>query len=151
MAHSFVIRVRLSEVKMGHKSGNYNGKAYFDYEIERYKDKKTSAYLTIDEVEDLAHNQDYDWVEENYEYVTLSLDIEGTSYFTQGKYYGPSEDCYPDEGETEITSILYGKEDWDDKITKHERDYIIDMIAEHAQEDYDGDPDVDEDRDYDIY
>jgi hypothetical protein len=76
----------------------------------------------------------------------VTVDVEGRSYFAAGKTYGPPEDCYPDEGETEILSVLLGKEDWEDKLTSSEREYIIDMIVEGAIENFAGDPD---DKDYD--
>ena len=51
---------------------NYNGTASFDYEVERYKDKKTGKYITLDEVESLArHQENEDWVDENYQYLIV--------------------------------------------------------------------------------
>lgn len=122
---------------------NYSGNACFEYEVERYQDKNTKTYLTLDDVEGLARNHEEEWIDENFSYVCLTLDVEGNSYFQSGRFNCSNDDAYPDEGDTEITSItLYGKEeDWEDKITSSEREYIVDRIAEESMENYDGDPD----------
>lgn len=114
--------------------GGYSGTASFDFEIERYKDKKTGQYIAyvLGEVD-----------EERYEYTTISLHVEGRSYFQPGKLYGPPENCYPDEGETEIESAVGpdGK-DWTDQLTHSEHDSLLEMIQENVQDGLDGpDPD----------
>jgi hypothetical protein len=117
----------------------YSGTASFEFEIERYKDKESGELLTHEKV-----NPDDDGFE--FEYQTFTLQVEGRSYFAPGRCYGPPENCYPDEGETEIESVLGpdGK-DWEDKLTSEERESILTMIDEQVQ---DQEPDVDED-DYD--
>lgn len=114
--------------------GGYSGTASFDFEIERYKDKKTGQYIAyvLGEVD-----------EERYEYTTLTLHVEGRSYFQPGKLYGPPENCYPDEGETEIEAAVGpdGK-DWTDQLTHSEHDSLLEMIQENVQDGLDGpDPD----------
>lgn len=114
--------------------GGYSGTASFDFEIERYKDKKTGQYIAyvLGEVD-----------EERYEYTTLKLQVEGSSYFQPGKLYGPPENCYPDEGDTEIEAAIGpdGK-DWTDQLTHSEHDSIVEMIQENVQDGLDGpDPD----------
>jgi hypothetical protein len=117
----------------------YSGHTSFDFEIERYKNKKTgvdTAYLLP------GINED------DYDYHTLTLKVEGSAYFAPGKTYGPPENCYPDEGDVEITSCLGpdGK-DWEDQLTHSERDAIIEMIDGNVQEGLDGpDPDDYDDR-----
>jgi len=123
---------------------SYKGTTCFEYELERYQNKKTGTYLTLDEVKSMARGNEEEWIDENFRYVTVTVNVEGRSYFTPGYLSGPPEDCYPDEGETEITSVtLYGKEkeDWEDKLTSSERDYIMDMISEYSMDNYFGDPD----------
>jgi len=121
--------------------GGYSGTASFDFEIERYKDKKTGQYIAyvLGEVD-----------EERYEYTTLTLHVEGRSYFQPGKLYGPPENCYPDEVETEIEAAVGpdGK-DWTDQLTHSEHDSLLEMIQENVQDGLDGpDPD-DYNDDYD--
>lgn len=112
----------------------YSGSTSFEFEIERYKDKKTGQYIAyvLGEVD-----------EERYEYTTIKLDVEGRSYFQPGKLSGLPEDCYPDEGETEIESVIGpdGK-DWTDQLTHAEHDSLLEMIQENVQDGLDGpDPD----------
>jgi hypothetical protein len=111
----------------------YSGTTEFDFEIERYKDKQTGNYIAYLLEED----------EERYEYTTLTLKVEGRSYFQPGKLYGPPENCYPDEGEVEITAVIGpdGK-DWEGQLTHSEHDYIEEMIDEKVRDGLDGpDPD----------
>lgn len=121
----------------------YSGSASFEYEIERYKDKMSGELVTHDKV-----SPDDDEFE--FEYQTITLQVEGRSYFTPGKYYGPPENCYPDEGDTEIESVVGpdGK-DWESKLTNEERESILTMINEEVQnqepdfDDYDDEPSYD--------
>lgn len=111
----------------------YSGTASFDFEIERFKNKKTgelTAYV-------LPGNED------DYEYQLLTLNVEGRSYFQEGRLSGPPENCYPDEGDTEIMAAVGpdGK-DWTAKLTHSEMFTIQDMIEDNL--DLDG-PDYDDD------
>lgn len=117
----------------------YSGTASFEFEIERYKDKESGELVTHDKVP--VSDDDFE-----FEYQTITLQVEGNSYFTPGKYHGLPENCYPDEGETEIESVIGpdGK-DWESRLTDEERESILNMIAEEAQNQ---EPDFDED-DYD--
>lgn len=130
-------------------SRSYSGTTEFDWELERVKDPATGELRAI--------NDDDGDLE--YEYFTIK--VEGRSYFAPGRLYGPPENCYPDEGETEILSVTGpdGK-DWEDKLTSDEKEKILDHISEKVSEDDDGpDPDdyyndyVDDDRcdDYEPY
>lgn len=111
----------------------YSGTASFDFEIERYLDKQTGKHIAYVLFED----------EERFEYKTFTLKVEGRAYFQPGKTYGPPENCYPDEGEVEITSCIGpdGK-DWEDQLTHSEHDAITEMIDENVRDGLDGpDPD----------
>jgi len=105
----------------------YSGSVSFEFYIERYKNKISNELKTLDKV----HPED----EYLYDYEEITLYVKGSSFFTPGKSYGSPENCYPDEGNTEIQSIVDSfKEDWDAKITLEERSRIISMIAEQVQE-----------------
>ena len=114
----------------------YSGTASFEFEVERYKSVATGELISADNYPDDAE-------ESNYEYQIIKLAVEGSSYFAPGKTYGLPENCYPDEGDTEITSVIGpdGK-DWSDKLSDSENDSILEMIQEQAQEG--GEPDFDD-------
>lgn len=116
----------------------YSGNSSFEFEIERYKDKDTGELLTYDKIED-------DSEEFEYEYTTFSLQVEGRSYFEPGKFSGHPENCYPDEGDTEILSVTGedGK-DWEDQLTDEERGCVICMIEDHVREGECDGPDPDD-------
>lgn len=123
----------------------YSGDTSFDFEIERYRDNQTDQLL----VEPL--NDD----EVRFTYNVITLQVEGRSYYQPGRSYGPPENCYPDEGDTEITSVI-GPDgnDWTDKLTEREKDSIIEMIQENVSDGLDGpDPDdyYDDYEDRDVY
>lgn len=68
----------------------------------------------------------------------ISLTVEGNSSFQYGRYSGPPEDSYPDEGETEITSIVGpDNENWSNKITDEEADVILEMIQDKVIDEQD--------------
>lgn len=106
---------------------SYSGTTEFDFEIERYKDPKTGILYPFNK---LPGDED------DYEYQTITLKIEGRSSFQEGKYTGPWENSYPSEGEIEITSAK-GPDgnDWEDKLTEVERDSVVDEIDERVQDD----------------
>lgn len=118
----------------------YSGQTNFDFEIERYRNKFTSELVTFNkEVE----GDEFGIV---FEYQTISLKVEGRSYFQSGRYSGPPEDCYPDEGDTECEAVIGpdGK-DWSDKLTPDESTHILVMIEENCM---DGPDDCEEEDDY---
>jgi len=118
----------------------YSGNASFEFEVERYKNKITSE-LTA---EDMSDN------EEMFDYITVKLQVEGSSYFSPGRTYGEPGDCYPDEGETEISSVMGpNKEDWEEKLSDKEHDQIIEMIEEKCMDDGPDPDDYDDRDDYD--
>lgn len=115
----------------------YSGNTTFDFEIERYRDKENGNYYLVSEVPDRSDDNF------EFEYETITLEVSGSSYFVPGKINGPPEDCYPDEGETEIESVIGpdGK-DWYDRLSSSEIDSITSMLAENVEnsdyDDYDG-------------
>ena len=116
------------------------GNAIIFYEIERYQDMQTLKYLTVSEMDaifqsgnsDLRINDD-EWIEVNYHYHLIPLTIEGSAYFAPGKFYGPPENCYPNESEAELLSVrdASGK-DWINDLTDSECDIIIDNLVEEV-------------------
>lgn len=113
----------------------YSGTATIDFDIERYRNIMTGNLVHPDKVNDLN--------EFLYEYVTHTLTIEGRSYYQPGRLYGPPEDCYPDEGETEIMSVIGpdGK-NWEDQLSDGEKELILELIQENVMDGCDGsDPD----------
>ncbi len=108
---------------------SYSGSVDFQFEVERLKDKSTNQLIPI--------SKDFNFSEENpnYEYLLIQLDVEGESYYTPARTYGPPESCSPSEGSTEILSIEdESGGDWLDKLTADERDRVIELIQQYVQE-----------------
>lgn len=131
----------------------YSGTASFEFEIERYKSKQTGEYRSLKDVESELNNNPMlgdDWIELTFDYEAITLKVEGRAYFTPGKYSGLPENCYPDEGDIEMTSCTGpdGK-DWEDQLVDSEYDDIISMIDEQVQDGYDDGPDPDDYDDFD--
>ncbi len=122
---------------------SYSGTANFDYDIERMKHKETGEIVMLDSVAD---------EDDTYEYVCLTLKVSGRSYFTDGRSWGPPENCFPDEGETEITSILLDDKDVEDMLSGKERETVLDKIGEIASEgpSEPDESDYDDDYDYEV-
>lgn len=124
----------------------YSGETSFDFPIERYRDKESGQLLVWDQNNQTNLDDDFE-----YQYEEHTLKVEGRSYFSPGKMYGPPENCYPDEGETEITAVIGpdGK-DWEHLLTPSEKESILEQIATEVQEhipepDYDDyEPDYDD-------
>jgi len=123
------------------KSGGYSGDAEFEFEIERYKDRETG---------DLFKEEDLSNLDDDFEYdlVNVTLTVEGNSYYHPGVSGKYPEDCEPDDGGTEIESVVdtLGN-DWYNKLTRNERESIKERIAEMAKDFDNFDPP--DDYDYD--
>jgi hypothetical protein len=100
---------------------NYSGSTKFNYPIYRNTPDDTEAEIV--------------------------LQVVGRSYFAQGRNAMDPDDSYPDEGDTEIISILGpDNKDWEDQLSMIEKTQIIEMITENVAS---GDDDYDPtDRDY---
>jgi hypothetical protein len=107
----------------------YKGNATIDFHINRVKDLNTDAYRPITDADDPDREEE------------LELEIEGRSYFQEGRMYGPPENCYPDEGETEILSITWKGKPFPWELTEKETEEAEEMIANAVQEDEGPDPD----------
>ena len=95
---------------------NFSGVTNFEYMVERFVDP-IGGLLPYDETE-------------SEDYIEVKLNVEGRAYFRSGKYSGPWEESYPDEGETEIISIVDSEgKDWEDKLTASEKEELMDIIV----------------------
>lgn len=104
---------------------NYFGNASFEFEIERYRNIATNE-LVIDN--DISESKDLE-----FQYKIIVLNVEGKSYFQSGRKSGAPENCYPDEGDTEITFVLdFDGQDWSDRLTDTETDAILEKIQEEV-------------------
>lgn len=112
-------------------SRSYSGTTEFEYELERVRESAAHEWRPMTD-------DDPDTVE----YECFMVTVEGRSYYTPGRSFGPPENCYPDEGDTEILSVTGpdGK-DWEDKLTSAERERILETITEKVSEDEGPDPD----------
>lgn len=115
----------------------YSGTADIEFVVERYRHPISLNIMSEEDGDDET---------DSYEHIEVTLNVEGSSYFTPGRYSGPPENCYPDEGETEITSVVDDKgNDWMNLLTDSEKERIKELIIEAVQEsdddDYDGDSD----------
>lgn len=111
---------------------NYNKTVNFQYFVERLQDKSTNEYYDVDFSDD----------EEKYPLVELTLEVEGSAYFTEGRKSGPWERCFPDESDEEIISVTLDGKDFLSKLTKSEKDSILEKIVEEAssqEDEYDED------------
>jgi len=89
-------------------------------------------------------------------YVWANVDVEVRGYFAAGRYSGPPENCYPDEGEIEILSATDESGfDWLPHLTTKETEALEKMawdeLPKSIDDDYDP-PDYDDcGYDRDIY
>jgi hypothetical protein len=119
----------------------YSGCATIEFPIERIKDLTTDEYRPIQDGDDLSRSEE------------LVLTITGRSYFAPGKFYGPPEECYPDEGDTEIISIIWNGKPFPWDLTPEEEAAVLEQISNEVSEDGGPDPDeyYDSRRDDDYY
>ena len=120
-----------------------SGSVEFEFDIERYKNIETDEYFTFEELSPEDRDN-----EELYSYNVITLNVSGNGYFTPGKYHGPWEDSYPDDGECEIESAIDADDkNWHSSLTSSEVSSIEEKLMDKIM-DLDDGPDYD-DRDYD--
>ncbi len=115
--------------------GGYSGRATIKFTIERVLDPKTN---------ELREVRDDDPEELEVQYIELT--IEGESYFEPGVTWKRPEDCYPDEGDTQINSITSPGKIWDESdLTKKELKLVLEELDEEvASDDHFDEPDYDD-------
>ena len=69
--------------------------------------------------------------------VEFELEVSGyVEPLVRGKYFGPPENCYPDEGGyAEIETILCEGKPWTGELTKEERERAEEALSQCAEED----------------
>jgi|GEM_PF-6117516 len=125
--------------------GGYSGDAEFQFEIERYKDRETGELFSEKDLPNLEDDFEYDLV-------SVTLVVEGNSYFNPARYSRYWEDSAPADGDTEIESVVDANgNDWYGKLTGDELDSILERIAEMSKDssyDYDSSDDYYDDSGY---
>lgn len=108
------------------KSKGFSSSVTFDFDVERVYNKQLGELLpTTTLISDL---------DENLEYISVSLTVTGSAWHEPGFYSGAPEDCYPDEGDAEIISVVDSDGfDWINLLTDDEIDRINDLIFEKCQ------------------
>lgn len=111
----------------------YNGSATITFCVERAKDSEGKFHP-------VQEGDDPERIEE------IEVEVSGRSYFAEGRFSGPPEDCYPDEGETEVETVTFNGVAFEltDKEMR-DAESMIDDAVQNAEPDY---PEPD-DREYD--
>ena len=75
---------------------------------------------------------------EDAEYFELEVEVSCWGYFTPGRYSGPPEDCYPDEGDFEIQDVeLVDGPDWPFTLTAAEERRVEEKFSARESEEPD--------------
>ena len=110
-------------------SSGWGGSVSFEFEIERYQDKESGELYTDAEVEEIGGD-----IDSKYECVTIELSVEGEAHYTPGYTSGLPENCFPDDSDSDIESVIGpDKKDWYAKLTTSEVKCITDKLIEEAQ------------------
>lgn len=108
------------------KSKGFSRSVTFDFDVERVYNKQLGEMQFTNTI-----ISEFD---ENLEYITVSLTVTGSAWHEPGFYSGAPEDCYPDEGDTEIISVIDSDGlNWDHLLTDDEVDRINSLIFEKCQ------------------
>lgn len=106
----------------------------FVYDVERLRHIKTGELITEPQFEKMAEllNSEaaIDALNDEYELVDVSLDVEGSGYYLPSKIHGDPLDCYPEEFEYELCSITYEGQDWENLVTDNEREAILEELSD---------------------
>ncbi len=117
----------------------YSGDCSFTYTIERFRDTDTNQYIDHCDVED----DDF-----GYSLEMIDLKVSGSAYYRPGKYSAAPEDCYPDESDVEVDSVIGpDNQDWYCLLSQKEIEdietQIVDMVSSgdtlYDNYDYDND------------
>lgn len=115
---------------------SYNGKATIELVVERFQEIDGSWRKS-------QPGDDPEKIQE------IELEVKGRSYYMEGKTSGLPENCYPDEGETEIIEVTYKGKPFTDPLTSEETEQAQELICNAVQEDDGPDPDEYDDYEYD--
>jgi hypothetical protein len=114
---------------MARKRSGWGGSTFFEFEVKRYKDRDSGKLYTKDQISRIDGGEDSE-----FEYVTIMLDVEGSAYYIPGYTSGAFEDCYPDDSDSEIESVIGpDKEDWYNKLTSKELNSITSKLIEQVK------------------
>lgn len=121
------------------RSGGWGGNSSFEFEIERFLDKESGEILTEKELPE-------NYNEDQFEYKSIVLEVEGNAYYTPGYTSGLPENCYDSESDAEIESVIDSDgKDWINSLSEDETSSIREKLIERIQND-DSDLDYDDDK-----
>lgn len=104
---------------------SYSGETSFEFVIERYKDRDSGKLYCPDTV---PSDDEFE-----FEPLSISLFVEGRAYYDSGNRYGSIDDCYDEDGGSEIMSCANSEgQDMEDQLTKKERELILQMIVDEV-------------------
>ena len=114
------------------RNRGYSGSSTFNFEIERYFSFESKEYLLETQLPETESDDNFN---SKFEYQTINLEVSGSSWYSPGESSRLPEDCYPDEGDTEIDSVLGpdGK-DWYNLLTKEEIEDIYTELQSSCQD-----------------
>ena len=106
----------------------WNNTGSIEYNLERFFRVSTGTYHLKDEAPEV---EDPDW-----KGVEINLEIYGSAFYDPGKYYGPPENCYPEEQSVDIESIYGpGEIDWRTMLSAEEFKDIEEKMFEACRDD----------------
>lgn len=111
------------------RRGGYSGSSTFTFTVERLYDQETGEYY-------LEENAP-DYPEDRLEWTEISLEVSGNSWYSPGEYSRLPEDCYPDEGDTEVESITGpDNQDWSNLLTSKELENVYSELEANCKDSY---------------
>lgn len=115
------------------RSRGYSGSATFNFTVERIQDKISGEYYLEEELEDVSSSE----FESKFEFTSVELEVTGNSWYVPGEYSRLPEDCYPDEGDTEVESVIGPDDtDWYDQLTSKEIQEMYSELEERCKDNY---------------
>jgi len=114
------------------RRGGYSGSSTFTFTVDRFLDKNTGEYLLEQDIPESISDEEFS---SRFEFKELDLEVSGSSWYNPGYTSGPPEDCYPDEGDTEIDSVIGPDgEDFYDLLTSKEVEDITSQLDKNCQD-----------------